>query len=241
MTKGDQAFRASSNNERWDEMTYGGALSFLRRSPQISPTPRPTFIGAQAGSQAKGPRLATANSRPVHHSEIRLSVAVTVGRALLKFGQGGVVALEHGLIGRLHASGATSAAVARPSQRRRASKNGGAKRGYEQCRDLHGVISKSQLLEVRKPQDRAQLPDEQSSKLAEKPQLLPPPRHEPYSDAPRAPPRAFRAEPCHAAHRRIRPRQSRRLPRPRVRAAHRRVIVASQRKSLSQPRSPHGG
>jgi len=31
MTKGDQAFRASSNNERWDEMTYGGALSFLRR------------------------------------------------------------------------------------------------------------------------------------------------------------------------------------------------------------------
>jgi len=31
MTKGDQAFRATSNNERWDEMTYGGALSFLRR------------------------------------------------------------------------------------------------------------------------------------------------------------------------------------------------------------------
>ena len=31
MTKGDQAFRAGSNNERWDEMTYGGALSFLRR------------------------------------------------------------------------------------------------------------------------------------------------------------------------------------------------------------------
>ncbi|MGR3724253.1 agmatinase [Abyssibius alkaniclasticus] len=28
---GDQAFRATSNNERWAEMTYGGALSFLRR------------------------------------------------------------------------------------------------------------------------------------------------------------------------------------------------------------------
>ncbi len=28
---GDQAFRAESNNERWLEMTYGGALSFLRR------------------------------------------------------------------------------------------------------------------------------------------------------------------------------------------------------------------
>jgi agmatinase len=28
---GDQAFRASGNNERWLEMTYGGALSFLRR------------------------------------------------------------------------------------------------------------------------------------------------------------------------------------------------------------------
>ncbi len=29
--KGDQAFRAQSPNERWHEMTYGGALSFLRR------------------------------------------------------------------------------------------------------------------------------------------------------------------------------------------------------------------
>ncbi len=29
--KGDQAFRAGKNNERWAEMTYGGALSFLRR------------------------------------------------------------------------------------------------------------------------------------------------------------------------------------------------------------------
>jgi agmatinase len=29
--KGDQAFRAGGNNERWVEMTYGGALSFLRR------------------------------------------------------------------------------------------------------------------------------------------------------------------------------------------------------------------
>lgn len=28
---GDQAFRANNNNERWQEMTYGGALSFLRR------------------------------------------------------------------------------------------------------------------------------------------------------------------------------------------------------------------
>jgi len=28
---GDQAFRATTNNERWPEMTYGGALSFLRR------------------------------------------------------------------------------------------------------------------------------------------------------------------------------------------------------------------
>jgi len=28
---GDQAFRATSNTERWPEMTYGGALSFLRR------------------------------------------------------------------------------------------------------------------------------------------------------------------------------------------------------------------
>ncbi len=31
MSKGDQAFRAKGNNERWAEMTYGGALSFLRR------------------------------------------------------------------------------------------------------------------------------------------------------------------------------------------------------------------
>jgi len=29
--KGDQAFRAQGTNERWHEMTYGGALSFLRR------------------------------------------------------------------------------------------------------------------------------------------------------------------------------------------------------------------
>ncbi len=28
---GDQAFRASGNNETWYEMTYGGALSFMRR------------------------------------------------------------------------------------------------------------------------------------------------------------------------------------------------------------------
>ena len=28
---GDQAFRSSTNNEMWKEMTYGGALSFLRR------------------------------------------------------------------------------------------------------------------------------------------------------------------------------------------------------------------
>ncbi len=28
---GDQAFRAKGNRERWPEMTYGGALSFLRR------------------------------------------------------------------------------------------------------------------------------------------------------------------------------------------------------------------
>lgn len=31
MGKGDQAFRATGNTERWAEMTYGGALSFLRR------------------------------------------------------------------------------------------------------------------------------------------------------------------------------------------------------------------
>ena len=31
MTTGDQAFRAKGNKERWVEMTYGGALSFLRR------------------------------------------------------------------------------------------------------------------------------------------------------------------------------------------------------------------
>ncbi len=31
MSAGDQAFRAQDNNERWFEMTYGGALSFLRR------------------------------------------------------------------------------------------------------------------------------------------------------------------------------------------------------------------
>ena len=31
MSTGDQAFRAKGNNERWVEMTYGGALSFLRR------------------------------------------------------------------------------------------------------------------------------------------------------------------------------------------------------------------
>ena len=29
--QGDQAFRSDSNNERWIEMTYGGALSFMRR------------------------------------------------------------------------------------------------------------------------------------------------------------------------------------------------------------------
>jgi len=29
--KGDQAFRADNLNERWAEMTYGGALSFMRR------------------------------------------------------------------------------------------------------------------------------------------------------------------------------------------------------------------
>jgi agmatinase len=29
--KGDQAFQAAGNKERWHEMTYGGALSFLRR------------------------------------------------------------------------------------------------------------------------------------------------------------------------------------------------------------------
>ncbi len=29
--KGDQAFRAQDNNQSWHEMTYGGALSFLRR------------------------------------------------------------------------------------------------------------------------------------------------------------------------------------------------------------------
>ena len=28
---GDQAFRGSTNSEMWQEMTYGGALSFLRR------------------------------------------------------------------------------------------------------------------------------------------------------------------------------------------------------------------
>lgn len=31
MTKGDQAFRKPDNKGRWPEMTYGGALSFLRR------------------------------------------------------------------------------------------------------------------------------------------------------------------------------------------------------------------
>jgi len=31
MVKGDQAFRSENNNQRWSEMTYGGALSFLRR------------------------------------------------------------------------------------------------------------------------------------------------------------------------------------------------------------------
>lgn len=31
MTKGDQAFRKQGNKGRWTEMTYGGALSFLRR------------------------------------------------------------------------------------------------------------------------------------------------------------------------------------------------------------------
>jgi agmatinase len=31
MDSGDQAFRAAGNRERWAEMTYGGALSFLRR------------------------------------------------------------------------------------------------------------------------------------------------------------------------------------------------------------------
>ena len=29
--KGDQAFRADCNSQMWPEMTYGGALSFLRR------------------------------------------------------------------------------------------------------------------------------------------------------------------------------------------------------------------
>ena len=31
MKKGDQAFRVESNNQKWNEMTYGGAVSFLRR------------------------------------------------------------------------------------------------------------------------------------------------------------------------------------------------------------------
>lgn len=31
MSKGDQAFRATDSTGRWPEMTYGGALSFLRR------------------------------------------------------------------------------------------------------------------------------------------------------------------------------------------------------------------
>ena len=29
--KGDQAFRVESSNQKWSEMTYGGAISFLRR------------------------------------------------------------------------------------------------------------------------------------------------------------------------------------------------------------------
>ena len=29
--KGDQAFRVESSNQKWNEMTYGGAISFLRR------------------------------------------------------------------------------------------------------------------------------------------------------------------------------------------------------------------
>ncbi len=29
--KGDQAFRVESSNQKWNEMTYGGAVSFLRR------------------------------------------------------------------------------------------------------------------------------------------------------------------------------------------------------------------
>ena len=29
--RGDQAFRADDVRQRWPEMTYGGALSFLRR------------------------------------------------------------------------------------------------------------------------------------------------------------------------------------------------------------------
>ena len=32
MSEGDQAFRKTENKGRWPEMTYGGALSFLRRS-----------------------------------------------------------------------------------------------------------------------------------------------------------------------------------------------------------------
>ena len=32
MTKeGDQAFRVDSNKQKWSEMTYGGAVSILRR------------------------------------------------------------------------------------------------------------------------------------------------------------------------------------------------------------------
>ena len=32
MTKqGDQAFRVDSSKQKWSEMTYGGAVSFLRR------------------------------------------------------------------------------------------------------------------------------------------------------------------------------------------------------------------
>lgn len=36
--QGDQAFRAETNRERWLEMTYGGALSFLRRRYTFDPS-----------------------------------------------------------------------------------------------------------------------------------------------------------------------------------------------------------
>lgn len=68
--KGDQAFRADTNNQNWHEMTYGGALSFLRRKytrdltgvdVAVSGVPYDCAVTNRPGSRL-GPRAVRAGS-----------------------------------------------------------------------------------------------------------------------------------------------------------------------------------